>query len=79
MSSKKIVLESKDLVAGYLPGVDILTGCNFKLHQGELVERMTPMEQKVNFSKEYVRPSRSTKWCGPITQRRNHLELEAVE
>ena len=42
MSSRKVVLESKDLVAGYLPGVDILTGCNFKLHQGELVGIIGP-------------------------------------
>ena len=42
MSSRRVVLESKDLVAGYLPGVDILTGCNFKLYQGELVGIIGP-------------------------------------
>ena len=41
-SNKEVVLSSKDLVAGYLPGVDILTGCNFELHKGELVGIIGP-------------------------------------
>ena len=40
--TRRVVLESNDLVAGYLPGVDILTGCNFKLFQGELVGIIGP-------------------------------------
>ncbi len=36
------VLIANDVVAGYLPGVDILTGCNFELHQGELVGIIGP-------------------------------------
>ena len=40
--NKEVVLSSKDLVAGYLPGVDILTGCNFELHKGELVGIIGP-------------------------------------
>ncbi len=36
------VLIAEDLVAGYLPGVDILTGCNFELHEGELVGIIGP-------------------------------------
>ena len=40
--TRKVVLESKDLVAGYLQGVDILTGCNFKLFRGELVGIIGP-------------------------------------
>ena len=41
-SNKEVVLSSKDLVAGYLPGVDILTGCNFELLKGELVGIIGP-------------------------------------
>lgn len=41
-SAKELVLSSKDLVAGYLPGVDILTGCNFDLFKGELVGIIGP-------------------------------------
>ncbi|MCH1512964.1 MAG: ABC transporter ATP-binding protein [Acidimicrobiales bacterium] len=41
-SIKELVLSSKDLVAGYLPGVDILTGCNFDLFKGELVGIIGP-------------------------------------
>ncbi len=41
-NAKELVLSSKDLVAGYLPGVDILTGCNFDLFKGELVGIIGP-------------------------------------
>jgi branched-chain amino acid transport system ATP-binding protein len=41
-SIKELVLSSKDLVAGYLPGVNILTGCNFDLFKGELVGIIGP-------------------------------------
>ena len=69
MSSRKVVLESKDLVAGYLPGVDILTGCNFKLHQGELVGIIGPNGAgKSTLVRVCSVPSRGTKWCGPVTQ-----------
>lgn len=40
--SQKVVLKSTELVAGYLPGVDILTGCNFQLFKGELVGIIGP-------------------------------------
>lgn len=40
MSSQ--VLTAQELVAGYLPGVDILTGCQFELNDGELVGIIGP-------------------------------------
>lgn len=36
------LLEARDLVAGYVPGVDILNGCNLVLHPGELVGIIGP-------------------------------------
>ncbi len=36
------LLEATDLFAGYLPGVDILNGCNLVLHPGELVGIIGP-------------------------------------
>ncbi|KAB1643788.1 MULTISPECIES: ABC transporter ATP-binding protein [unclassified Pseudoclavibacter] len=36
------VLETKDLVAGYLPGVNILNGCNTYVERGELVGIIGP-------------------------------------
>ena len=36
------LLEAKDVIAGYLPGVDILNGCNLVLHPGELVGIIGP-------------------------------------
>ncbi len=42
MTSSEIVLETKDLVAGYLPGVDILNGCNVYVANGELVGIIGP-------------------------------------
>ncbi|MFC7406773.1 ABC transporter ATP-binding protein [Georgenia alba] len=36
------LLEARDLVAGYLPGVDILHDCNLQLHPGELVGIIGP-------------------------------------
>lgn len=32
-----MLLEAAQLVAGYMPGVDILKGCDLKLHKGEIV------------------------------------------
>ncbi|MDH3756069.1 MAG: ABC transporter ATP-binding protein [Acidimicrobiia bacterium] len=37
-----VLLEATDIVAGYLPGVDILTGCNFELGERELVGIIGP-------------------------------------
>ncbi|AEI12124.1 ABC transporter ATP-binding protein [Cellulomonas gilvus] len=36
------LLDATDLYAGYLPGVDILNGCNLVLHPGELVGIIGP-------------------------------------
>lgn len=36
------LLDAVDLYAGYLPGVDILNGCNLVLHPGELVGIIGP-------------------------------------
>ena len=36
------VLRATDVIAGYLPGLDILTGCNFTLADGELVGIIGP-------------------------------------
>jgi branched-chain amino acid transport system ATP-binding protein len=40
--SSDLVLEATDLVAGYLPDVDILNGCNLTLRRGELVGIIGP-------------------------------------
>ena len=36
------LLEASDVVAGYLPGIDILSGCNLTLDDGELVGIIGP-------------------------------------
>jgi len=42
MASDDIVLQTTDLVAGYLPGVNILNGCNVHVGRGELVGIIGP-------------------------------------
>ncbi len=37
-----VLLRAEDLVAGYLPGVDILNGASLELHRGELVGIIGP-------------------------------------
>jgi branched-chain amino acid transport system ATP-binding protein len=37
-----VLLEVQDLVAGYLPGVDILNGCSLEVHEGEIVGIIGP-------------------------------------
>ncbi len=37
-----LVLTTTDLVAGYLPGVNILNGCSVAVHQGELIGIIGP-------------------------------------
>jgi ABC-type branched-subunit amino acid transport system ATPase component len=37
-----VLLEAKELVAGYIPGVDILNGCELELFPGELVGIIGP-------------------------------------
>ena len=41
-ASRRAVVEAKDLVAGYLPGVNILNGCNLVAYPGELVGIIGP-------------------------------------
>jgi branched-chain amino acid transport system ATP-binding protein len=36
------LLVARDLTAGYLPGIDILTGCNLELREGEIVGVIGP-------------------------------------
>jgi branched-chain amino acid transport system ATP-binding protein len=36
------LLEARDVVAGYLPGVDILNGCSLDVHQGEIIGVIGP-------------------------------------
>ncbi len=42
MATKNLVVEVKDLVAGYLPGVNILNGCNLTASDGELIGIIGP-------------------------------------
>jgi branched-chain amino acid transport system ATP-binding protein len=42
MASKNIVVETKGLYAGYLPGVNILKDCNIVVEQGELIGIIGP-------------------------------------
>ncbi|MCC6376143.1 MAG: ATP-binding cassette domain-containing protein, partial [Microbacteriaceae bacterium] len=45
MSSKtsiETVVEVKDLVAGYLPGINILNGCSITANKGELIGIIGP-------------------------------------
>ena len=44
MSSNKIaaLVSATDLVAGYLPGINILNGCNLYANKGELVGIIGP-------------------------------------
>jgi branched-chain amino acid transport system ATP-binding protein len=37
-----VLLEASDVTAGYLPGIDILTGCGLTLEEGELVGVIGP-------------------------------------
>ena len=42
MASKNLVVEAKDLHAGYLPGVNILNGCSLTAYEGELIGIIGP-------------------------------------
>jgi branched-chain amino acid transport system ATP-binding protein len=37
-----VLLDARDVVAGYLPGVDILNGCSVEVHEGEIVGVIGP-------------------------------------
>lgn len=38
----RVLLDARDVVAGYLPGVDILNGCSLEVQQGEIVGIIGP-------------------------------------
>jgi branched-chain amino acid transport system ATP-binding protein len=42
MTASLPLLTADDVVAGYLPGIDILTGCSLDLHPGEIVGVIGP-------------------------------------
>ena len=42
MTAPTPLLTADDVVAGYLPGIDILTGCSLELHPGEIVGVIGP-------------------------------------
>ena len=42
MSSRELVVHAEDLVAGYLPGINILNGCSLTAYQGELIGIIGP-------------------------------------
>ena len=42
MSESGPLVQVDDVVAGYLPGVDILTGCSLELHSGEVIGIIGP-------------------------------------
>ncbi|QCX27214.1 ABC transporter ATP-binding protein [Nocardioides jishulii] len=41
-TSKPVVIETQNLVGGYLPGVNILNGCSIKAHAGEMIGIIGP-------------------------------------
>jgi branched-chain amino acid transport system ATP-binding protein len=41
-STNMALVSAKDLVAGYLPGINILNGCNLYANEGELVGIIGP-------------------------------------
>jgi len=41
-SAREVLLEAKDVIAGYIPGVNILTNCSLTLHRGEIVGIIGP-------------------------------------
>ncbi len=42
MNSRELVVHADDLVAGYLPGINILNGCSLTAYQGELIGIIGP-------------------------------------
>jgi len=42
MNSRELVVHAEDLVAGYLPGINILNGCSLTAYQGELIGIIGP-------------------------------------
>jgi branched-chain amino acid transport system ATP-binding protein len=42
VNSRELVVHAEDLVAGYLPGINILNGCSLTAYQGELIGIIGP-------------------------------------
>src|SRR5690625_4080036 len=42
MTDRELVLDARDLVAGYLPGINILHDCSLSAYRGELVGIIGP-------------------------------------
>jgi branched-chain amino acid transport system ATP-binding protein len=42
MTSNPVILHADDLIAGYLPGINILNGCSMEVRQGELIGIIGP-------------------------------------
>ena len=42
MNGRELVVHAEDLVAGYLPGINILNGCSLTAYQGELIGIIGP-------------------------------------
>jgi len=42
VGSREVLLEAKEVTAGYTPGVNILTNCSLTLHRGEIVGIIGP-------------------------------------
>ena len=51
-------VEARDVVAGYLPGVNILSGCNLAVHPGELFAVLARWQDRGD---DPVRPLRLAK------------------
>ena len=51
-----------EVIAGYFPGVNILSGCDLYAHSGELVRIIGPNgASKVRFAQIAVRPGQGAK------------------
>jgi branched-chain amino acid transport system ATP-binding protein len=56
------LVEATNLVAGYLPGINILNGCNLYANQGELVGIIGPNGAGIN-------SAQSALWLGQDSRR----------
>ena len=66
------VVEAKDIVAGYLPGVNILNGCSLVAYPGEMIGIIGPERcRQVDAAQGDVRPGQ-----GPLGQR--HLGSQDI-
>jgi branched-chain amino acid transport system ATP-binding protein len=76
--SAQLLLSAENLVAGYVPGVDVLTGCSLELREGEIVGVIGPNGAgkstlvKTIFGLVPVRSGRVTFLGGDITRAKPH-------